>query len=187
MKKHLFLMLIAAAALMFAGCDKKDADDELTPGVNEEIKDAPPHAASKKAWVFGDQTWSDAIHIPACNKGNFIESNTSPDCRSLAGWHYYNWPYVNANATTLCPSPWRVPTVTDFTTLVSNTTDAALINAWGYGGRANGSDMEYVTSYAFYWSSTENGNLAYNLLYYSGYLVAGGNYKDVGLQVRCVK
>jgi hypothetical protein len=201
MKKYLFLILIAAAALMFAGCDKKDADDELTPGVNEEIKDAPPYAASKKAWVFGDptwsdaKTWSDAIHIPECNKSSFTDSYTNPQCRSNTDgtnkWYYYNWAYVNQNAATLCPSPWRVPTQSDFLALADAAKAFELISAWGYGGYANGSGMN-TGEYANYWSSTELSGGSSNAYYL--YFDTGGRVvpqythnKCNGLQVRCVK
>jgi hypothetical protein len=33
----------------------------------------PRYAASTQTWTFGEQIWSDAIHIPECNKTDFIE------------------------------------------------------------------------------------------------------------------
>jgi hypothetical protein len=151
----------------------------------------PCHAASTNTWSYGSQTWSDAIHIPTCNKTSFTNRD-DPQCRSYSEsgntWYYYNWPYVNQNAATLCPSPWRVPTQSDFSTLVNNTNYSTLINAWGYGGYAQGSSMSN-TSFAYYWSSTQNGtNYAYYLFYFSGDLFVSSNaYKYFGFQVRCVK
>jgi hypothetical protein len=167
--------------------------------IREEVGDqsTPPFAASAETWAFGNQTWSDAIHMPTCNKETFEGSYTDPDCRSYTSgantWYYYNWPYVNQHAAMLCPSPWRTPTRGDFKTLASNTNNTALIGIWGYGGRAyDSSIMNDVSTRAYYWSSTElssNTNLAYRLYFgTSGYVYPQDtNYKDYGYQVRCVK
>jgi hypothetical protein len=191
MKKILFLMMIATATMVFVGCK---SDDEATPNVYED-NDAPLYAASKKVWTFGEQTWSDAIHCPECNKEILESSYTDPQCRSYTEndktWYYYNWAYVTQNAATLCPTPWHVPSQTDFNTLVSNTNYSVLINAWDYGGLAESSSMDVVSTDAAYWSSTEysgNTNRAYSLYYYIDYLsVDHGVNKYVGFQVRCVK
>lgn len=89
----------------------------------------------------------------------------------------------------LCPSPWRVPTLQDFETLVDNTTYTVLITAWGYGGNANGSSMDGVGSYSYFWPSTEySSSGTYYLRYSSGSLLVGNNAnKSYGFQVRCVK
>jgi hypothetical protein len=99
------ILLLSFAALLFAG------------NCHAQVE-TPPHAASTRTWTFGGLVWSDAIQIPACNKTDFKDSNTSPDCRSYAGgsetWYYYNWAYVKKNQNTLCPAPWRVPSEGDF-------------------------------------------------------------------------
>jgi hypothetical protein len=171
--------------LFGTGCKK---DDE-----NENTKN-PPYAATTQTWTFGNQTWSDAIQMPDCNKEDFEDSYTDPQCRSYTEngktWYYYNWPYVNANKTTMCPDPWRVPTKEDFDVLVSNTTSSTLIDAWGYGGGARGSSMYDVNSYADYWSSTvdsDNTNYAYFSYYTIGSLYVTYDNKYHGFQVRCVK
>jgi hypothetical protein len=160
-----------------------------------EVTNPPTHAASSYVWVFGNSPliWSDAIHIPACNKTSFTV-NTDPQCRSYADaengrvFYYYNWPYVNDNATTLCSTPWRVPAKSDFETLVRNTNYTTLINTWGYGGNAYYS-MNDVSTEAWYRSSTEYGSIyACDLRYESiGYLHVGSSYKSVGYQIRCVR
>ena len=177
--------MLAAATMVFAGYSKD---------LYNESSDTPPHAASTGTWTFGKQTWSDAIRIPECNKSSFADSNTDPQCRSYTQdgntWYYYNWPYVNKHAATLCPSPWRVPAEADFEILSGNTNGAALSNAWGYGGYANGSSMSSVSSNATYWSSTQvssNTNYAYYLLYGSGGLYVNFTNEYYGFQVRCVK
>jgi hypothetical protein len=167
MKKNLFFMMIAAA-IAFAGCNKND--DET-----------PPLAATTQTWTFGEQTWSDAIHCPECNKETFEDSYTEPQCRSYTEngktWYYYNWAYVNTNKNTMCPDPWRVPIKEDFEMLISNTNAATLTAAWGYGGSSSECD---VSSQAYYWNNATG-------YYWYGY----GNEIDVstshGFQVRCVK
>jgi hypothetical protein len=146
-------------------------------------------AASTQTWTFGSQTWSDAIRIPDCNKNDFTDSSTEPQCRSYTSgtntWYYYNWPYVNENAAALCPSPWRVPSQSDFNTLVSNTDYTALVSEWGYGGQTN---MVNTAMDAYYWSSTQRTtDTAYRLFYLSGYLTVANSNKYYGFQVRCVK
>jgi uncharacterized protein (TIGR02145 family) len=163
-------------------------------GVTQAALTTPPDAASTQTWVFGDQTWSDAIQIPDCDKSNFTNSYTEPHCRSYTGsgntWYYYNWAYVNANVATLCPSPWRVPSQSDFNTLVNNTTHSTLISDWGYGGYATDDYVFVVNADGYYWSSTvysSNTNYAYSLAYtWSDLGVYYGSKYD-GLQVRCVK
>jgi hypothetical protein len=186
MKKHLFLMMMAAAAIAFAGCS--DDDDSAQ---------TPPLAATTQIWTFGDQTWSDAIQMPDCNKETFEESYTAPQGRSYTyggkTFYYYNWPYVNINKSKMCPSPWRVPTYEDFKTLRSNITPSALVNAWGFGGMVimdSDHPMLAVNLAADYWSSTENSNETDNAYGFSSsnssmfYLDAD---KVLGMQVRCVK
>jgi hypothetical protein len=44
-------------------------------------QNTPPYAASAQTWTFGNQTWSDAIHMPGCNKESLIDLY-DPDCCS---------------------------------------------------------------------------------------------------------
>ncbi|MDR3350942.1 MAG: hypothetical protein LBN98_04795 [Prevotellaceae bacterium] len=185
MKKVFTLMV--AAAMVFAGCDKDDDSDD---------KKTPPYAASTQTWTFGEQTWSDAIQMPDCNKETFDDgTNEEPkaDGRSYTEdghtWYYYSWPYVDAHKATMCPSPWRVPTTEDFFELLAaNAAAADLQAAWGYGGYANSTSVEYTGSYAWYWASTENGtNYAYFMNFSTSGADTGYASKYYGFQVRCVK
>jgi hypothetical protein len=163
----------------------------------------PDHAASNKVWKYGDQVWSDAIHVPACKEATFGNSLTEPHCRSYTAsgntWYYYNWAYVNQNAETLCQNPWRVPDKEDFEALVAavNTKAALLYAAWGYGGNADSvnGNISDAGSLIGYWSSTPNVNdntQAYALVAHVSWGeevgVAGwGSRAQHGFQVRCVK
>jgi uncharacterized protein (TIGR02145 family) len=173
----------------------------------------PPHAASTQTWVVGEQTWSDHINIPACNKEDFdggTADSPRADCRNNPEYYYlYSWSYIAQNAETLCPAPWRVPTADDFCTLDKTLNSASscgtfrqgvggdTYNAeWGgtYGGFciSNGT-VDYGGLYAAYWAATEHSAMyGYFLLYFtdpSGSYVAAQNYesKTYGFLVRCVK
>jgi hypothetical protein len=160
--------------------------------ISSYAQNIPRYAATTETWNFGGQTWSDAIRVPECNKEDFTKSDTDPQCRSYIGdgntWYYYNWPYVNANAATMCPSPWRVPAKEDFETLMHHFNHSALTDTWRYGGLAHDSFLYNTTSSANYWTSTEaDTDDAYYWGYISGSLHLCGTNKHPGFQVRCVK
>jgi hypothetical protein len=170
-----------------------------TVAVTQAARPTPAYAASTHTWTFGSSAlvWSDAIQLPACNKEDFdggTDDAPRADGRSYTvdgkTYYYYSWPYVVANAATLCPNPWRVPAKADFDALVASTSGSTLGAAWGYGGLANGSSVSGVNSQARYWSSEENSsgsNEAYFLYYYSADLYVSANNKRYGFRVRCVK
>jgi hypothetical protein len=148
------------------------------PGIMKSV--TPPLAASTRTWVITGngitQTWSDRINSPAdCNKSSFPADNSNPQCRSYTYnnvlYYYYNWPYVNVNRNTLCPSEsgWRVPTKDDFVNLdlalggtgVNRNTSSAwnkekYIDIWGgvYCG-CGCTEMCYLGEYCNIWSSDE--------------------------------
>jgi hypothetical protein len=146
---------------------------------------------SSSTWSYGGLTWSDQVNVAACNKTTFTNNLTEPQCRSYTVdgvlIYYYNWPYVNANKSAMCPSPWRVPTRNDFDVLISTTPRYTLIDQWGYGGRANSNSIE-LTNYGHYMSSTEYDDFNVFTMFY-GYYNEGVGYegKTFGMQVRCVK
>jgi hypothetical protein len=160
------------------------------------IATTPPYAASTKTWTWGSQTWSDAIRVPSgCNKSNFTISNTNADCRTYTPgtntYYYYNWPYVSLYASTLCPSPWRVPTSSDINTLMAtNVTRLQIYNAWGVGGAINGVDASYyaIDRDGRWWTITTSGSVnAYRFAYNTGEWNNDVDGKSTGNQVRCVK
>jgi hypothetical protein len=165
------------------GCTNATASGTITV--------VPRYAACTNTWVYGSQTWSCPINVTACNKANFTSSNTTADCRSYttAGkTHYlYNWPYVNSNASTLCPSPWRVPTSTDFSTLKANTTPSALTNAWGVNGDFEQGYLQRP-DWGWLWSATTAGSYRWHLRYNTNNIdVSSIGWASSGLAVRCVK
>jgi TolB-like protein len=156
-------------------------------------KSLPPHAASTQTWTFGEQTWSDAIQIPACHKTSFINSKYDPQCRSYTDgstiWFYYNWAYVNKRSAQLCPAPWRVPARADFDLLESAVPADLLVQTWGLGGELYEKALPDPYADANYWASDaaseESGRRC-------GFTADGRysqwrNSKIFGRQVRCVK
>ncbi|MDR1897771.1 MAG: fibrobacter succinogenes major paralogous domain-containing protein [Prevotellaceae bacterium] len=157
----------------------------------------PPYAVSTRTWKIGNQVWSDVIRMPDCNKSNFINSNTTPDCRSYTyrsvTYFYYNWAYVYANRRKMCPSPWRVPTKRDFERLCLMTERRSNWLDWGYGGGiAKGTGLSGdgdIKSYSYYWSATEidsDSDGAAFLHFNSNVMTMTYTGKEFGMQVRCV-
>jgi hypothetical protein len=167
--------------------DEEEEEEPPVPPVN-----TPPNAASTQTWVFGNQIWSDRIVASPsnCINTDMLSTDMYPpaEYKVYDGRYYYNWTCAYNNRTEMCPSPWRLPSVTDFNTLASATDATTLIDAWGFGGAAEGSDMRNVDFTASYWSATE-----YTIYcpYYLGYL-SGHVYPEAaankyyGMQVRCV-
>jgi hypothetical protein len=188
MKK--ILTIAALTLLIVGGCNKnneKEESDEMTP-----------RPASTQTWTFGDQIWSDVIQVPACDKSDFMESVTSPDCRSYTSgsttWYYYNWPYVIANQDKMCPAPWRVPSSVDFQHLAGNPSSQTLPTAWGLPGLIVGSEIRLVGSDAYLWSTTGDADkyaisIAYGI--YEGKMQGppqvGWDPAAYGEVVRCVR
>jgi uncharacterized protein (TIGR02145 family) len=174
-------------------------------------QNTPPYAASTQTWVIEgndiSQTWSDHINVPACDKTNFNGGTTEApraDCRNNPGYYYlYSWSYVNENAATLCPAPWRVPTKDDFIALdkalggTGDTTEKNVLQAskystvWGgvYGGFADRSSVNFAGSLAYYWSAVVNNSTAHSLRFTTeGHITAQkSNYQNFGYLLRCVK
>jgi hypothetical protein len=157
-------------------------------------QNTPPYAASTKTWVIKadsiTQIWSDVIQIPACNKANFKVSNVVPQCRSykvnMNTYYYYNWAYVNANASKLCPSPWRVPIGRDNGALLGKYAPADWSNDTyaGYQIETN-EEMHHVT-----WGSDYSDGQMGAVLYIdspSRRLAVGLATLAIGMPVRCVR
>jgi hypothetical protein len=140
----------------------------------------PLLAAGTNTWTFGSSAliWSDAIQIPECSQ----YSRTSGENT----WYYYDWAYVDANKSHLCPHPWRVPTKYEMDAIDADA--ATLTSAWGWGGHYE----SIAYRLGMYWTSTEmDDTIAYVLAYGDEY---GTNRKFVTTsqkmlryQIRCVK
>jgi hypothetical protein len=153
-----------------------------------------PTGAGTFVWSCGSQTWSGLLSNPVagCSSESSLSTSNPPPAQyknnGATYGYYYNWTCVNNTASTLCLSPWRVPTQADYNTLVSCTNYSTLISAWGIPGHAYGSSVYDGGVYADYWSSTEDGSTrAYSLRYSSGSLAVSYANRYYGFQVRCVR
>ncbi len=169
--------------------------------------------ASTKTWTVGTQTWSDAVTATYCQKTTYNAANSSPynsDCRTNPSYSgdLFSWCMVAAYTAQLCPSPWRVPTSSDFVTLDialggsgnSRSDDVATIakylnaSIWGgswFGGCLYNGALDGQGTWLDMWSSTSyNSSLSYRLGMTTSYyqiIPAGATTRDYGLPLRCVK
>jgi uncharacterized protein (TIGR02145 family) len=176
------------------------------------------------AVTVGSQTWSAHVFVSGCNK-IFFNGGGGPggggppfnsDCRKStdgSGRSYYNyqgdlfsWCAVVRYASSLCPSPWRVPTNTDFSTL-----DKALggpgyshgysgvipkyHNNWGgiIGQYCGFDGTLFIDSNEYYWSS-EQYDAVQGYSMHLNYLsvepsvrIQAKQYKMCGFTLRCVR
>jgi hypothetical protein len=160
------------------------------------VIDTPPNAASKGIWIIGSQIWSDEINISACSTNSLADNDdNNPGCHyggyASSGYHcYYNWRYVDQNAGTLCPSPWRVPSRTDFNTVIYYHTAATLQAIWPYNGYANGNGYYNYNTFGYYWTSTGiDAQNAYQFSYSTsdGRIITASDGRKYGFAVRCVR
>jgi hypothetical protein len=156
----------------------------------------PRYAASTRTWTFGNQTWSDAIRMPECNKTDFTASYTDPHCRSYTEdgttWYYYNWPYVDKNKAKMCPSPWRVPARSDIEDIdiELDPFNPLFPFDWFDGGETTSDNkIKYVKTFSFFWTtsvSKREPTCAW-VLDMDPYLYLNEHSLSYGFQVRCVK
>ena len=199
---------------------------EGNPGGVETLP--PSAAASTQTWtVISDdetikQVWSDYIMYDGDKKvekgtiANFV-FGTDPDYCDNPGYdgYLYNWYYVVANETDLCPSPWRVPTGQDFIDLNlalggpgvdSYKTDPAhagaaelivkYVNLVGFKttGRVNASGRNNQGTHCYIYSSEDmnkDGKGKHMFIDVRGEYYpegsAGSAQKTTGMAVRCVR
>jgi uncharacterized protein (TIGR02145 family) len=161
----------------------------------------PPPGAGTNTYTCGTQTWSEPVKIAACDKTSYDNDYVTPYCRSYTyngiKYFYYNWAYMNANKGTMCPSPWHVPTSSDFTTLINCLGTSETFgkyypeySTWGgaKAGRCSGGAVGQQGEIAFYWANDNcNGNLCPYLIIAADTAAMGSFNKNFGYQVRCVR
>jgi uncharacterized protein (TIGR02145 family) len=195
----------------------KDSTCTFTPsGGQYELKVyALPPDSGTLTWTVGTQIWSSALShsVAGCNVTTDFGSDNPPNTayyRSeglYAGSGYlYNWKCVDEQGATLCPSPWHVPSVSDYTTLdnyFSSMTGYGTVgtaawmvntylNLWGivYVSYSNGTTLPTIGERACYWTSEVRSDTQAQCLFlwqdgrrnipYSNCTKRSGN------QVRCV-
>ena len=125
---------------------------------------------------------------------NFITIDSSPnDWRSPQNDNLWQGEDGTNNP---CPAGWRIPTQSEWTTLVSdegitnyNTafSSSLKLTAAGYRFRSDGSLLSQG-SFGFFWSSSPNGTTAYSLYLSSiGASPAWSTNRAIGVSARCLK
>jgi uncharacterized protein (TIGR02145 family) len=174
----------------------------------------PPPNSGTLTWTVGTQIWSGALSNPVagCTQATNFGSTNPPTVayyRSTglyAGSGYlYNWKCVNDKKSTLCPSPWRVPTLADFIALDNalggNGTNRAESlswvnstygNQWGsvFGGYLEGGTLYNAGTVFSYWGAdTYSSSMAYHLRYWEDGTISPENSTQMsrGVQVRCIR
>ncbi len=174
---------------------------------------------STQTWVVGAQTWSAPVTATYCNKTAYSSPTSAPygtDCRNNTNGHLFSWCMVKRYAAQLCPSPWRVPTTTDFCTLDKNLNSRSDCNNRThystteynryFGAQWNATGVQWALSYGdvtggscVYSCSINWANDEYNSAYGYALFIGGGGadtgsirplyYHDkyIGIELRCVR
>ncbi|MCL2027665.1 MAG: hypothetical protein FWG79_04160 [Bacteroidales bacterium] len=106
------------------------------------------------------QVWSGDVSTTGCNKTDFNSSYVDGDCRNaINGFngHYFSWCYMMRHATTLCPTPWRVPSCQDFVNLdvaLGGTGENRNVGSGENGWTGTGTDQKYTGTATGTWGGS---------------------------------
>jgi uncharacterized protein (TIGR02145 family) len=143
---------------------------------------------------IGSQTWM-AENLNYATGNSWCYDNESSNC---AKWgRLYDW----RTARSACPSGWHLPSDEDWKGLDAlpakgirtqswSGTNATGFNALSAGSHSSDGSFGNAGSYAFFWSSTENGaQFAWSRYLHADYetLNRSSNLKTTGFSVRCLK
>jgi len=159
--------------------------------------------ATNETWIIGNQVWSDAVQTTVCsNRTTHNAGGYSADCRRNLGQKgdFFSACAIIRFANSLCPYPWRVPTIEDFLELdiaMGGTGDGVLyrdvkirdnyLNIWG--GTFSGSTFGHQGINATYWALSKD-NIIGRLEYCNvGWIYINTSIrKDLfGFSLRCVR
>jgi hypothetical protein len=168
-------------------------------------------------WVCGTQIWSDALKKDqtGCTETNYFPPvNPNPPASALyrksglqaGSGYFYNGKCVNEQQLSLCPYPWRVPTVNDFITLDicfggsgenrTNENLSWMINNYytAWGAVVTGHGYKYEIAFGNVETSYSTTNVISSSQHYLGYLDNTGSVSPQaidwslnGREVRCVR
>jgi uncharacterized protein (TIGR02145 family) len=231
MKKNLIFTLFLVVGLTLSAQPQHDVQARRSQNVVEGCSDTLTLGfsarlgmvsfVSDQEWtVKGNgitQVWSDAVHATGCQdslrkfRGDSARVVFLADCRYNPDERgiFFSWCAVAMYGSTLCPSPWRVPTREDFCNLDKILNDSktchrytktleqiteTYINTWGgiFSGATSGSgSFHFIDVKAYYWSQTEfDEGYAYYLTFdIHGNVVPQNieSVKSLGFLLRCVR
>ena len=169
---HSFFV-VAALAFLLSACSESFTDS----------RDGQSYGVVK----IGEQTWM-AANLNFETAGSFCPEGDSRNCKRLG--RLYSW----AEAASVCPEGWRLPTKADFEKLIAEMLKDGVASSKGDAGAAlkakdgwfkkgNGSDVlgfkalpagfrgadgkfDGIGGYAYFWSATEDDEFPESLAYY---------------------
>lgn len=169
---HSFFV-VAALAFLLSACSESFTDS----------RDGQSYGVVK----IGEQTWM-AANLNFETAGSFCPEGDSRNCKRLG--RLYSW----AEAASVCPEGWRLPTKADFEKLIAEMLKGGVASSKGDAGAAlkakdgwfkkgNGSDVlgfkalpagfrgadgkfDGIGGYAYFWSATEDDEFPESLAYY---------------------
>ena len=169
---HSFFV-VAALAFLLSACSESFTDS----------RDGQSYGVVK----IGEQTWM-AANLNFETAGSFCPEGDSRNCKRLG--RLYSW----AEASSVCPEGWRLPTKADFEKLIAEMLKGGVASSKGDAGAAlkakdgwfkkgNGSDVlgfkalpagfrgadgkfDGIGGYAYFWSATEDDEFPESLAYY---------------------
>jgi uncharacterized protein (TIGR02145 family) len=145
---------------------------------------------------IGNQTWMAENLNYSTSSGSWCYDDNKSNCDK------YGRLYDRQTAKNVCPSGWRLPSKTDFETLLinvggsgSNAYNALLetgnsgFSALRGGWRYNDGNFDGIRSNGYWWSSSENDNYNTWSLYMSSLNQKAemSDYEESGFSVRCIK
>ena len=169
---HSFFVVVALAFLL-ASCSESFTDS----------RDGQSYGVVK----IGEQTWM-AANLNFETAGSFCPEGDSRNCKRLG--RLYSW----AEASSVCPEGWRLPTKADFEKLIAEMLKGGVASSKGDAGAAlkakdgwfkkgngsavlgfkalpagfRGADGKFdgIGGYAYFWSATEDDEFPESLAYY---------------------
>jgi uncharacterized protein (TIGR02145 family) len=146
----------------------------------------------------------------------YCYGNTESNCTTYGGLYQWNEAMqysLDEGAQGICPAGWHIPTDAEQHTLddylATGTCNPARSGAWdcdpagtalketgssGFEGklagyRSSDGSFDYLSSYAFFWSSSVSGSDAWARRLYSSTttVLRGAYYQSLGFSVRCLK
>lgn len=168
-----FFFVLAALTFLLTSCSESFTDS----------RDGQSYGVVK----IGEQTWM-AANLNFETADSFCPEGDSRNCKCLG--RLYSW----AEASSVCPEGWRLPTKADFEKLIAEMLKGGVASSKGDAGAAlkakdgwfkkgNGSDVlgfkalpagfrgadgkfDGIGGYAYFWSATEDDEFPESLAYY---------------------
>lgn len=186
MKRFVFFIILFALVLKVNAQQTKSFKD-------------PRDGITYKTINIGNQTWMAENLAYKPGSGNYwaYDNNQS----NIAKYGYlYNWQTTKK----VCPTGWKLPSISEFETLLSNVEasenaypglkegGSSGFNALLGGRRYNDGSFNNIGSYGYWWSSSEYGNrharsLSLGLSSSDQPVGVGIGHVELGYAVRCLK